>query len=72
MVDLSTPSLFKDFYFVIFIYLAALGLSCSHWDQFLWWSKWLRLPAPNAGGPGSFAGQETSSFMPQLRLSTIK
>ena len=30
--------------------------------------QWLRLPAPNAGGPGSILGPETRSHMPQLRF----
>ena len=29
---------------------------------------WLRLRAPNAGGPGSSHGQETRSFMPWLKI----
>ncbi|TEA35790.1 hypothetical protein DBR06_SOUSAS1110153, partial [Sousa chinensis] len=29
--------------------------------------QWLRLHAPNAGGPGSIPGQGTRSCMPQLR-----
>ena len=29
--------------------------------------QWLRLHAPNAGGPGSIPGQGTRSHMPQLR-----
>ena len=29
--------------------------------------QWLRLWAPNAGGPGSIPGQGTRSHMPQLR-----
>ena len=30
--------------------------------------QWLRLYAPNAGGPGSIPGQETRSHMPQLKI----
>ena len=30
--------------------------------------QWLRLCAPNAGGPGSIPGQGTRSHMPQLRV----
>ena len=30
--------------------------------------QWLRLHAPNAGGPGSILGPETRSHMPQLRF----
>ncbi|TEA31306.1 hypothetical protein DBR06_SOUSAS710061, partial [Sousa chinensis] len=29
--------------------------------------QWLRLHAPNAGGPGSIPGQGTRCHMPQLR-----
>ena len=29
--------------------------------------QWLRLPAPNAGGPGSIPGQGTRSHMLQLK-----
>ena len=29
--------------------------------------QWLRLCAPNAGGPGSIPGQGTRAHMPQLR-----
>ncbi|TEA39747.1 hypothetical protein DBR06_SOUSAS31510017, partial [Sousa chinensis] len=31
-------------------------------------AQWLRLHAPNAGGPGSIPGQGTRSHMPQLRV----
>ena len=31
--------------------------------------QWLRLQAPNAGGPGSIPGQGTRSHMPQLRVA---
>ena len=34
--------------------------------------QWLRLQAPNAGGPGSIPGQGSRPYMPQLRLSTAK
>ena len=34
--------------------------------------QWLRLRAPNAGGPGSIPGQGTRSHMPQLRPGTAK
>ncbi|TEA23326.1 hypothetical protein DBR06_SOUSAS10410006, partial [Sousa chinensis] len=36
--------------------------------------QWLRLHAPNAGGPGLIPGQGTRSHMPQLRvcLSQLK
>ena len=30
--------------------------------------QWLRLHAPNAGGPGSIPDQGTRSHMPQLRV----
>ncbi|TEA39728.1 hypothetical protein DBR06_SOUSAS3410210, partial [Sousa chinensis] len=30
--------------------------------------QWLRLQAPNAGGPGSIPGQGTRSYMPQLKI----
>ena len=30
--------------------------------------QWLRLHAPNAGGPGSIPGQGTRSLMPQLKI----
>ena len=30
--------------------------------------QWLRLRAPNAGGPGSIPGQGTRSHMPQQRV----
>ena len=30
--------------------------------------QWLRLHAPNAGGPGSIPGGGTRSHMPQLRV----
>ena len=30
--------------------------------------QWLRLHAPNAGGPGSIPGQGTRYHMPQLRV----
>ena len=30
--------------------------------------QWLRLHAPNAGGPGSIPGQGTRSHMPQLKI----
>ena len=30
--------------------------------------QWLRLRAPNGGGPGSILDQETRSHMPQLRV----
>ena len=30
--------------------------------------QWLRLHAPNAGGPGSIPGQETRSWMQQLKI----
>ena len=30
-------------------------------------AQWLRLRAPNAGGPGSIPGQGTRSRMPQLK-----
>ena len=30
--------------------------------------QWLRLHAPNAGGPGLIPGQGTRSHMPQLRV----
>ena len=31
--------------------------------------QWLRLHAPNVGGPGSIPGQGTRSNMPQLKIS---
>ncbi|TEA30083.1 hypothetical protein DBR06_SOUSAS18210011, partial [Sousa chinensis] len=31
-------------------------------------AQWLRLCAPNAGGPGLIPGQGTRSHMPQLRV----
>ena len=31
-------------------------------------AQWIRLCAPNAGGPGSIPGQGTRSHMPQLRV----
>ena len=41
--------------------------------------QWLRLLAPNTGGPGSIPGQGTRShswqlrvYIPQLRLSAVK
>ena len=34
--------------------------------------QWLRLLAPNAGGPGSTPGQGTSSHMPQLRALMLQ
>ena len=34
--------------------------------------QWVRLRAPNAGGPGSIPGQGTRSRMPQLRASAAK
>ena len=34
--------------------------------------QWLRLHAPNAGGPGSTPGQGTQFFMLQLRPSATK
>ena len=34
--------------------------------------QWLRLQAPNAGGPGSIPVQGTRSHMPQLRFSVVK
>ena len=34
--------------------------------------QWLRLPALNAGGPGSIPGQGTRSHMPQLRPGAAK
>ncbi|TEA14718.1 hypothetical protein DBR06_SOUSAS3110025, partial [Sousa chinensis] len=33
---------------------------------------WLRLRAPNAGGPGSIPGQGTRSHMPQLRVHILQ
>ena len=33
--------------------------------------QWLRLHAPNAGGPGLIPGQETGSHMPQLRPDMV-
>ena len=30
--------------------------------------QWLRLQAPNTGGPGSIPGQGTRSHMPQLKI----
>ena len=33
--------------------------------------QWLRLCTLNAGGPGWISGQETRSYMPQLRPSAI-
>ena len=33
--------------------------------------QWLRLCAPNAGGPGSIRGQGTRSCMPQLKEATF-
>ena len=32
--------------------------------------QWLRLRAPNAGGPGLIPGQGTRSHVPQLRPGT--
>ena len=34
--------------------------------------QWLRLHAPNAGGPGSIPSQGTRSRMPQLRPGMAK
>ena len=34
--------------------------------------QWLRLWAPNAGGPNSVPGQETRSYVPQLRPGAEK
>ena len=34
--------------------------------------QWLRLRAPNAGGPGSISGQGTRSHMPQLRVRMLQ
>ena len=34
--------------------------------------QWLRLLAPNTGGPGSIPGQGTRSHMPQQRHSSAK
>ena len=34
--------------------------------------QWPRLCVPNAGSPGLIPGQETRSYMPQLRCSTAK
>ena len=34
--------------------------------------QWLRLSAPNAGGPGSIPGQGTRSHMLQLRPGAAK
>ena len=34
--------------------------------------QWLRLHAPNAGGPGSIPGQGTRSRMPQLRAHMLR
>ena len=35
-------------------------------------TQWLRLRAPNAGGPGLIPGQGTRSRMPQLRAHMLK
>ena len=37
-----------------------------------WWSKWLRILAPDAGALGSIPGRGTRSHKPQLRPSTVK
>ena len=34
--------------------------------------QWLRLCTPNAQGPDSIPGQETRSFMPQLRVRILQ
>ena len=34
--------------------------------------QWLKLHAPNAGGPGSIPGQGTRSHMLQLRPGTVE
>ncbi|TEA41173.1 hypothetical protein DBR06_SOUSAS5610025, partial [Sousa chinensis] len=34
--------------------------------------QWVRLHAPNAGGPGSIPGQGTRRCMPQLRVHTLQ
>ena len=34
--------------------------------------QWLRLHAPNAGGPGSIPGQGTRSRMSQLRVHMLQ
>ena len=34
--------------------------------------EWLRLHTPNAGAPGLIPGQETRSYMLQLRPGTAK
>ena len=31
-------------------------------------AQWLRLRAPNAGGPGSIPGQGTRAHVPQLKI----
>ncbi|TEA36653.1 hypothetical protein DBR06_SOUSAS310034, partial [Sousa chinensis] len=35
-------------------------------------AQWLRLHAPNAGGPGSISGQGIRSHMPQLRVRMLQ
>ena len=35
-------------------------------------AQWLRLHAPNAGGPGSIPGQGTRSHMPHLHVAAVK
>ena len=57
--------------------------SCHLWEnrskicQYFWWNEyvwtslavqWVRLCAPNAGGPGSIPGWGTRSHRPQLRV----
>ena len=49
----------------------SLDISCQKGSWHLWTClvvQWLRLHAPNAGGPGSIPGQGTRSHMPQLRV----
>ena len=47
----------------------------SHSNMHLWTSlvvQWVRLHAPNAGGPGLIPGQGTRSHMPQLRVLMLQ
>ena len=55
---------------VVFVYLCVLIIRTPVGTSLV--VQWLRLLAPNAGGPGSTPGQGTSSHMPQLRALMLQ
>ena len=68
-VNYATIKLFfKIQIFGILLQLAILPTSLKSHPGTSLVVQWLRLRAPNAGGPGSIPGQGTRSHMPQLKI----